>query len=62
MATLLWNERPGEWLVRVLELNAPAALFWRTAITDYSRGRYEEEERIVKGRAWRFFSFVSKRG
>ena len=33
MATALWNERSGEWLVRVLELNAPAVLFWRTAIS-----------------------------
>jgi predicted acetyltransferase len=62
MATLLWNERPGEWLVRVLELNAPAVLFWRAAISNYSRGRHEEEERIVKGRAWRFFKFVSTGG
>jgi predicted acetyltransferase len=27
MATLLWNEHPGEWLVRVLEANAPAVMF-----------------------------------
>jgi predicted acetyltransferase len=60
MATLLWNERPGEWLVRVLELNAPAVLFWRTAISSHSGGGYEEEGRIVNGRPWRFFRFVSK--
>ncbi len=60
MATLLWNERPGEWLVRVLELNAPAVLFWRAAISSYSRGSYKEEGRIVKGRSWRFFRFASK--
>jgi predicted acetyltransferase len=62
MATLLWNERPGEWLVRVLELNAPAVFFWRTAIWHHSRGSHEEEGRIVKGRAWRFFRFVSNGG
>jgi predicted acetyltransferase len=38
MATLLWNEQPGEWLVRVLEANAPAVGFWRKAISNYSRG------------------------
>jgi predicted acetyltransferase len=59
MATLLWNERPGKWLVRVLESNAPAVLFWRTAISNYSRVSYEEEGRIVNGRPWRFFRFVS---
>jgi predicted acetyltransferase len=60
MATLLWTERPGAWLVRVLELNAPAVLFWRTAISSHSDGAYEEEGRIVNGRPWRFFTFVSK--
>jgi predicted acetyltransferase len=60
MATLLWNERPGEWLVRVLEVNAPAAAFWRTVISSYSRGSYEEQGRIVNGRPWRFFRFASK--
>jgi predicted acetyltransferase len=59
LAMLLWNERPGEWLVRVLEANAPAVLFWRSAISGYSGGVYREEERIVNGRAWRFFRFVS---
>jgi predicted acetyltransferase len=60
MATLLWSERPGEWLVRALELNAPAVLFWRAAISSYSRGSYAEEGRMIKGRSWRFFRFVSK--
>jgi predicted acetyltransferase len=59
MATILWTERPGEWLVRVLELNAPAVLFWRSAISSHARGSYEEERRIVKGRQWRFFRFES---
>jgi predicted acetyltransferase len=60
MATLLWNKHPGEWLVRVLELNTPAVYFWRTAISSHSRGSYQEEERMVKGRPWRFFRFVSQ--
>ncbi len=59
MATLLWNEYPGEWLVRVLETNAPAVAFWRTAISNYTCGSYQEEERIADGRAWRFFRFAS---
>ena len=60
MATLLWNERPGKWLVRVLEANSGAVLFWRTAIAKYSCGLYTEEDRIVKGRPWRFFNFTAK--
>lgn len=59
MAALVWNEHPGEWLVRVLEANAPAVLFWRSAISRHSGGLYEEEGRMVKGRPWRFFRFLS---
>ena len=59
MAALLWDERPGEWLVRGLEANAGAVLFWRRAIVKYSGGSYVEEDRMVKGRAWRFFRFMS---
>jgi predicted acetyltransferase len=59
MVTLLWNEHPGEWLVRVLEANAPALAFWRTAISDYSLGSYQEERRVIDGRSWRFFRFIS---
>ncbi len=59
MATYFWNQQPGPWLVRVLERNAPAVAFWRTAISVHSRGAYKEEARMVDGRAWRFFQFVS---
>ncbi len=62
MATLLWNQYPGEWLVRVLEKNAPAVLFWRNAISTHSHGSYKEEERVVNGRSWRFFRFISRDG
>lgn len=62
MARLLWNERPGEWLVRVLEANAPAVSFWRDTVASYSGGSYKEEGRTVNGRAWRFFRFVSSGG
>jgi hypothetical protein len=43
MATFLWNEHPGEWLVRVLEANAPALTFWRGEISIYSHGLYRED-------------------
>jgi predicted acetyltransferase len=59
MATRLWSERPGEWLVRVLEVNRPAVLFWRAAVSSHAGGLYREEERIVNGRPWRFFHFES---
>jgi predicted acetyltransferase len=59
MAVHFWNERPGNWLVRVLESNTPAVLFWREAISTYTLGTYAEEPRIVDGRRWLFFRFVS---
>ena len=59
MTTLLWDAGPGEWLVRVLEANAGAVLFWRSAVARHAGGSYEEAGRMVKGRAWRFFRFVS---
>ena len=61
MATFLWNKQPGEWLVRVLEANAPAITFWRGEISIYSLGSYREEQHIVNGRPWKFFRFVSNR-
>ncbi len=60
MATFLWNEHPGEWLVRVLEANAPAVVFWRGIISAYSSGAYGEVQHIFNGSPWRFFRFVSK--
>jgi len=59
MATILWSKYPGEWLVRVLEANAPAVLFWRSVIAGYVCDAYYEEGRTVGGRPWRFFQFRS---
>ena len=59
MTTFLWTQHPGVWVVRVLEANAPALLFWRNAISRYSHGSCREERRIVNGRPWRFFRFAS---
>src|SRR5450432_2346849 len=61
MAKLLWSERRGEWLVRVIEANTPAVPFWRAAIAGYTRGSFQEETRIVNARPWRFFRFTSAR-
>ncbi len=59
MAHFLWNEYPGEWLIRVLEANAPAVYFWRYAISSYSVGSYREAQHIVNRRRWIFFRFAS---
>ncbi len=62
MAKLLWDGHPGPWLVRVLELNAPAVQFWRTVVARYSDGAFDEDSQIYNGRRWRFFRFVSNGG
>ena len=59
VATFLWNEHPGEWLVRVLEANAPAITFWRGVISSYAAGSYREAPHMVNGRPWKFFRFAS---
>jgi predicted acetyltransferase len=61
LAQYIWNLHPGEWVVRVFEDNRPAIPFWRTAIAAYTNGSYQEEQRIIKGRAWRFFRFEGAR-
>ena len=60
IAEAIWNERPGEWLVRVLEANEPALEFWRVMVARYSGDRYREESRIVNGRSWLFLRFASR--
>src|SRR5882672_8214340 len=40
MAIHLWNKYRGEWLVRVLEANAPALAFWRAAIAGFPLGPF----------------------
>jgi predicted acetyltransferase len=59
MATFVWNKYPGDWLVRVLEANTPAVLFWRASVSHYP---HKEETHHVGGRAWRFFRFTSSAG
>jgi len=59
MASFLWHEYPGEWLVRVLQANTAALTFWRREISSHSIGFYSEMPHIVNGRRWTFFRFVS---
>ena len=61
LATTIWNEIPGRWLVRVLERNAPAIPFWRTIIAKYTHHTQVEERRIINDSAWAFFRFDNRR-
>ncbi|MEO8027104.1 MAG: GNAT family N-acetyltransferase [Bryobacteraceae bacterium] len=60
MAELIWDQYPGNWLVRVLDANVTAVPFWRSTVSSQSGGSHTEETRDVNGRPWRFFQFVSE--
>jgi len=42
IAFLLFDRFPGQWTVRFLTANAPAAGFWRAAIGEYTSGQFTE--------------------
>src|SRR5262249_51116464 len=52
LATHLWREFPGEWLVRVLAANRPAVPFWRAAVRDFRGDAFEESVVQHRGREW----------
>jgi predicted acetyltransferase len=41
-ATHLWNQYPGEWLIRVLVSNTSGLSFWRRAVREYTQGHFVE--------------------
>jgi predicted acetyltransferase len=53
----LWDQQTGIWLIRVLEANAPAVPFWRNSVSSYTGDDYREDQRMVDGQNWSFFSF-----
>ncbi len=44
VAQRVFDELPGKWEVRVITANAPAQGFWRRVISDYTGGRFNEQE------------------
>lgn len=42
MAHRIFDMFPGEWLVSQTKRNLPAQTFWRTVISEYTGGRFEE--------------------
>jgi predicted acetyltransferase len=64
-ATHLWDECPGEWLIRVLVDNRPALPFWRRTVRDYTRAEFEERSVPERGhdsleREWVHLRFDSR--
>jgi predicted acetyltransferase len=58
-ATLLWDQLPGRWIVRVSEGNLGALSFWESTITTYTRGQFTKSARAGAPYSWRDFSFTS---
>ena len=61
-AFLLWDRRPGRWVVRVSEMNRPGLSFWENAIREYTHGAYTEKRHPGKSHMFRVFSFASAAG
>ena len=59
-AIALWNQLPGQWVVRVLEANTAALRFWRAVIDEYSSRRFVEIEWPDHPPGWRVFTFASR--
>jgi predicted acetyltransferase len=53
----LWLRYPGHWLVRVFQKNQPAIPFWRSSISAFTKGRYDEQTTEVNDRPWSYFRF-----
>lgn len=54
-----WHRFPGKWTVRVLRSNRPAGVFWRHAITAFTRQPAASVPTLENGELWDHFSFES---
>lgn len=50
VARRVFDELPAKWEVRVIEANIPAQGFWRRAIAEYTKNRFDE--RALAGEEW----------
>lgn len=58
-AKALWDELPGQWVVRVAEANRAGLAFWRATVREYTAGAFQENGRPGEPHAWRVFRFAS---
>ncbi|HEY6722398.1 MAG TPA: GNAT family N-acetyltransferase [Polyangiaceae bacterium] len=58
-ATLLWQQLPGKWTVRVSEGNPAALAFWTRAVAEHTGGKATQWTRPGDPRAWRVLYFDS---
>lgn len=60
-AFMLWDSLPVSWTVRVVDTNPNGAAFWAALIAEYTNGSTTDTIRHDNGRAWRVFTFASRR-
>lgn len=53
-------QMPGDWLVRVLQRNAPALAFWRRTLRESGKWRCSETVHHVDGLAWSYFLLAAR--
>jgi predicted acetyltransferase len=61
-AFLLWDDRPGRWIVRVSEANHAALPFWERTIRDYTQGQFGKAQHPGRSHMFRVFSFTTPAG
>jgi len=55
----VWRRSPGQWEVRVMEVNSPALCFWTDAVTTFCDEAVSAVRVERDGRWWQVFSFES---
>jgi len=58
-ATLLWQQFPGKWTVRISEGNRAALAFWQRTVAEFTQGTATESTRPGNPHAWRVLYFES---
>lgn len=58
-ATLLWQQFPGKWTVRISEGNPAALAFWTRAVTEFTGGTATQSVRPGTPHEWRVLFFES---
>jgi predicted acetyltransferase len=58
-AFMLWDNLPGQWVVRVSAANRAGLRFWSEVIRAYTSGVFAESTRPGDRESWRIFTFVS---
>jgi predicted acetyltransferase len=57
---MLWDQRPGHWVVRVSEGNAGGGGFWPMVVREYTDGDFIERQVPGRHYPWRIYELHSR--